>query len=225
MNDTRFEVWEKKLPKNKLVDRDLYIMDQCRGRTVAHLGACDAPMSKAKAEQGKLLHQKLAPVCKTLKGFDMDQTAISILAEEFGITDITFNDLSKPDTTLEANADVVVCGDIIEHVNDVGVLLANCRRNCRTGGTLLLSTINATSIKQALRGLLGREPVHPDHVAYYSYATLGVILNRFGFSIEECRYFSYRTVSKTADTLFNALYRVAPQSADGIVVRAIKQPD
>lgn len=223
MTTVDFTNWEKKIPRHPVLDRDAFILDKCRARQTIHLGACDAPMTRVKAEKGELLHQKLQGVASELVGYDNDAASIEILSKDFGIDDIVCRDLSKNQDGNAPSAEVVVCADIIEHVNNVGTLIETCRDVLQDDGELVLSTINAVSIKQTMRGFVGREPVHPDHIAYYSFATLGTLLSRFGLILEECRYFKYETVSALSGFFFNALYTVAPQSADGIVVTARKR--
>lgn len=220
-----FRSWEKSIPHAPLVDRDAWIVARCAGREVAHLGACDSPMTEEKARRGELLHQKLQGRCKALIGYDIDADAVALLRDRYGISDILVRDLATSDAHADEAGEVVVCADVIEHVNDVGHLLTRCNRMTATGGALLISTINAVGAKQALRALFRREPVHPDHVAYYSYATLGVLLDRFGFRMIACRYFKYPTVGRTAGMAFDALYRLCPQSADGILVEGEKTRD
>lgn len=217
-----FRNWEKSIPRAPLIDRDAYIIARCAGRKVLHLGACDTPLTLAKAEKGELLHQKLRGRCANLIGYDIDAGSVSLLKERFGIDDIVVRDLSEPANQPESAGDLVICADIIEHVDNVGHLLFACNRMVPLDGTILLSTINALSLKQAARGFFAREPVHPDHVAYYSFATLGVILDRFGFAMEACRYFKYPTVGVLSGIIFDALYALAPQSADGILIEARK---
>ena len=218
-----FHQWEKKLPRKPLVDRDRYIIEHCRGRDVVHLGACDSPMTMNKGEKGELLHQRLTGECQSLLGIDNDREATEILKTKYHISDIVLGDLSRIDNKLTPIADVVICADLIEHVANVGNLLTNCHRLCREGGILLLSTVHALSLKQVIRALIGREPIHPDHLAYYSFATLGVVLERFGFLMTDCRFFKYPTVTRLSGWIFNGLYSIFPQTADGIVVKAIKK--
>lgn len=218
-----FHQWEKKLPKKPLVDRDRYIIERCRGRDVVHLGACDSPMTKDKGEKGELLHQRLQGECHSLLGFDNDREATDILKTKYDISDIVLSDLSQIDNKLTPTADVVICADLIEHVANVGNLMTNCNRLCREGGIILLSTVHALSLKQVIRAIFGREPVHPDHVAYYSFATLGVLLERSGFSMTDCRFFKYPTVTRFSGWIFDGFYSIFPQTADGIVVEATKK--
>ena len=220
-----FGKWEKTLPRAPLIDRDTYIVDRCSGRRVAHLGACDAPMTEDKAIKGELLHQKLQNRCESLVGYDLDAEAVRLLRERFAISDIVVRDLSLESESAHSANDLVICADIIEHVNNVGHLLRACNRMLERDGAVLISTINALSIKQAFRALIAREPVHPDHVAYFSFATLGVVVERFGFEMTTCRYFKYPTIGRISEFVFDALYRWAPQTADGILIEARKVSD
>jgi SAM-dependent methyltransferase len=208
--------------EGELASRDDFLLQVCKGKKVMHLGATDSPFTEEAALRGELLHQKLATVARELRGMDVDPSAIALLRERFGIHNIECVDLASCPVALASEAEVVMCCDIVEHVNNPGILFENCSRLCRPGGELVVSTINALSIKVSLRALLGREAVHPDHVAYYSFATLKVLLGRYGFEAQACRYFAYGTVRPITGRLLGYLYRRAPQVADGIVIVARK---
>jgi SAM-dependent methyltransferase len=207
------------------VDRDEHIICACEGRDVFHLGATDSPMTRDKARRGALLHQKLAGHCKRLTGFDIDKGAIDLLRDEYGIDNIRLCDLEQDIPREAGKAQVLVNGDIVEHVSSPGRLMSACNRLLETEGIMLLSSVNALSLKQAIRGFCGREPVHPQHVAYYSYATLGVLGGRFGFRAIDCRFFPYACVTRTARAAFAFLYRIAPAVADGVCVTFQKVRD
>jgi hypothetical protein len=213
-----FAGWEKRLPRLPVVERDDYIIQACKARKVFHLGAADSPMTRDKAKRGELLHQKLAPHCGSLIGFDLDGAAIKCLRDDYDIQSIFWCDLENRIPEDHGKAEVLISGDLIEHVNSAGSLMQACNRLLKPDGLMVLTTINALSIKQAFRAFLGREPVHPDHVAYYSFATLGVLGQRYGFELVDCRFFAYPCVSSLTGRLFRALYRIAPGAADGICV-------
>lgn len=222
VNDDVFRQWSKRLPSHPLIERNKFILDLALDQDVVHLGACDFPFARDSATSGTLLHQLLERVARTLVGYDLDQASIDLLRNEFGVTNIERRDLSRDDPTLEARGSLVICGDVIEHVNNVGELISNCNRLLRPNGKLLLTTVNALALKTAMRALFRREAVHIDHVAYYSYSTLGVLLGRFGFRVVDCRYFSYAEKSLPAKLIFGTALRLAPQSADGIAIVAEK---
>jgi SAM-dependent methyltransferase len=59
----------------------------------------------------------------------------------------------------------ILAGEIIEHVYDPALLLAECARVLRPGGVLVLTTPNLATAQDRLRFLLGRTPrqVNPFH--------------------------------------------------------------
>jgi 2-polyprenyl-3-methyl-5-hydroxy-6-metoxy-1,4-benzoquinol methylase len=211
--------WTRVFPSKCLVNRDDSIVKQCRDKTVLHVGAADAPFELEKSYAGELLHQKVQKVAKRLVGVDIDVAAVGALSK-LGINDILCADICKDDILPGETFDVILCCDVIEHVIAPGALLSACRRFMRDNSRLSVTTINATALKPALRALAGRESVHPDHVAYYSFATLSRLLTLCGFDPYEFGVFAYPTINPVAGWLSRGIMRVAPGTADGIIINA-----
>ena len=74
-----------------------------------------------------------------------------------------------------------------------------------------------------LRGKQGvREPVHPDHVAYYSFSTLSVLLSRYALTVDSFLFYDigreHRPHNKWYMNAANDVFTsIAPQWADGVV--------
>ena len=211
--------WTKSIPKGCFIDRDESIVALCAGKTVLHVGAADAPFDLDKGLKGELLHQKIQSVAARVVGVDIDRDAISAL-RSVGIDDIIEADICDGDRMPGESFDVVLCCDVIEHVSTPGPLLAGCRRHMRSDSELVVSTINATALKPALRALGNREAVHFDHVAYFSFATLGKQLTMEGLCPVEFGMFAYPTVNRLAGWLTRILFRIAPATADGVIMTA-----
>lgn len=211
--------WTKKIPSGCLIDRDEEIVEQCRGKTILHVGAADAPFEVDKGRTGVLLHQKIQRVAKRVVGVDIDVKAIEAL-REFGIDDIVCADFCASDPFPGEVFDVVLCCDVIEHVPSPGPLLSACRRYMDDNSKLIVTTINATALKPALRALAGRESVHSDHLAYYSFATLGKLLTSEQLRPIEFGVFAYPTVNPISGWLTQRVMRVVSGSADGIMINA-----
>lgn len=212
--------WSKTLPKRCLIDRDAAIIEECRGRSVLHVGAADAPFEIEKGRSGELLHQKIQKVASKLIGIDVDVEAIAALGE-LGVNDIILGDITTDGGVLEGETfDVVLCCDVIEHVSSAGDLLVACRRFMRPDSKLMVTTINATALKPALRALGGREAVHHDHVAYYSFSTLGKLLTLNKLRPVEFGVFAYPTVNPIVGWLLRSVMSAAPGCADGIMINA-----
>jgi SAM-dependent methyltransferase len=213
--------WGKKVPKHCWVDRDTAAVELCRGKRVVHLGAADAPFHLDKARAGELLHLKVKPAAAELLGLDFCQKAVDELRAEFGVDDILVTDATHPLAGIEPHSfEVALCCDVIEHVSNVGGLLDTCRELLRPDGLLVVTTINATAAKHAIRAMLGREDVHFEHTSYFSYSTLCQVLMMNRFIPESFGAFSYPTYSRTLGMLFRALHRFAPGTADGVLVTA-----
>ena len=212
-----------------LVQRVDYLLDACRGRRVLHLGCTNWPYTDAALGDGSLLHLRLREVASELHGLDADAEGLRRLADR-GITHLHQGDLEALDRVpLDAAFDVIVAGEIIEHLANPGRFLAGVRRLMRPGTSLVITTVNAyCGFRMALYGLRGRggrqEPVHPDHVAYYSYATLTHLVERAGLAVDEVSFYDlgreHRSSTPSYVSWFNdALMRVMPHLADGLIVR------
>ena len=221
------EAWGKKIPNKCVVNRDSTLLNLCAGKRVLHLGAADYPFHKEAAANNGLLHQKINRVAKVLVGIDQNADAVDYLKENHGIDNIIYADTTAnqeiSDARLNNNFDVILCCDIIEHVENAGQLVEFCKRYMTDNTLLVITTINASSIKVALRALQGREAVHHDHVAYYSYSTLCQLLYRYLLVPESAGFFSYGTKSRITGWIFGFLTALAPASADGVLITCKKQ--
>jgi 2-polyprenyl-3-methyl-5-hydroxy-6-metoxy-1,4-benzoquinol methylase len=211
--------WTKIIPKRCLVNRDAAILAECGGKSVLHVGAADAPFEMEKGRAGELLHQKISKVASRLTGVDVDAEAVQRLAE-LGIEDIEVGDIASKDFLPEQTFDVILCCDVIEHVLDPGSLLLACRKYMRPDSKLLVTTINATALKPAMRALLGYESVHCDHTTYFSYATLAQLLLRCGLTPAQFGVFAYPAVNPLVGWVSRGIMNRSPGCADGIVIVA-----
>src|SRR6186997_4676 len=161
----------------KLVQRVDLIMEMCAGKKVLHLGCANYPYTQNSIDNEMLLHYDLEKSAGELYGFDFDQPGLDILAAN-GTGNLYRADLEKLDeVAMSETFDVIVAGEMIEHLNNPGLFLTGIQRFMNAETRLVLTTINAyCGMRWFWYGLRGRrgkqEPVHPDHVAYYSYSTL-----------------------------------------------------
>jgi hypothetical protein len=169
----------KNLPDGQLTDRRSYIIEKCRGKKVLHLGCIDWPYLDRKIAEGSLLHADLIKVTSEVVGFDSDREGAAQF-EEQGWPVIVGNLEAMP-TNLPA-FDIVVAGEVIEHLSNPGVFLNSLAAACPQT-EVIVTTPSAYAARRFWRFLLGHEQVHPDHVAYYSPLTLRYVLQRAGYDI------------------------------------------
>ena len=173
------------IPVGRPVDRVRYIAAACAGQRVLDLGAMDETAWQSKRGQGTWLHEEIAKVAARVDGIDNSklipaeglQTAPNGRIRRGDIAD-----LRCALTELDAAPEVVVAGELIEHVeNPLQLLRTFQQTDGLAGGTLILSTPNATGLHNFLIGLARRESTHHDHLCILSYKTLSTLCRRAGF--------------------------------------------
>lgn len=213
--------------KFALVQRVDFIKQMCRGKKVLHLGCTDYPYTKEAIEGERLLHFELQKIASELYGFDFDQNGIDIL-ENAGVKNLYQADLEKlEDVALEEKFDVIVAGEMIEHLSNPGLFLRGIKRFMNEKTELLITTINAYCGQRfwlyGLRGKGGKnEPVHQDHVAYYSYSTLGLLIRRENLDVKRFLFYDlgkeHRPHQRWYYNLCNDIsVKISPQWADGVI--------
>jgi len=103
---------------------------------------------------GYLASRLVARGCR-VTGIEADPEAAArarTVCEEVLVGDVETLDLAG----LDHDYDVVVCGDLIEHLRDPGRLLARLREHLRPGGRVVLTTPNIANWTIRLRLLFGR---------------------------------------------------------------------
>jgi|SRR5919108_2242608 SAM-dependent methyltransferase len=125
------------------------------GKRVLDLGCRDGALTRAYAAGNDVV------------GVDADRDALAE-AEKLGI-ETRWADLDEPLPFDDESFDVVVAGELLEHLRDPGRLVGDARRVLRAGGTFVASVPNAYRLKNRLRFLTGRKPEDdPTHLQMFS---------------------------------------------------------
>ena len=211
----------------EIVQRLEFVKRVSTGKRVLHLRCTNWPYTLDTIDAGTLLHKDLAEVTRELYGFDYDQEGIDVLRLK-GYDNLYRADLENlDDVALDLKFDVIIAGEIIEHLNNPGRFLDGIKRFMNRETQLVITTINAFSgMRFLVYGLRGRggklEPVHPDHVSYYSYSTLRLILERHGFKVDDFMFYDLGDEHRPHNTKLRNLIndvcvKIAPQWADGVI--------
>lgn len=177
----------------KLVQREKFILNFCNKKNVLHLGCADWPFTESRLKDGTWLHSKLTMVADTCLGVDLDRDTVVALREKHGIGNIIEGNAEKLGDLDIGKFDIVVAGEIIEHLNNPGLFLESAKTVLKPGGKLLITTTNAYCFRRFIRIPFGKESIHPDHAYYFSHPTLETLAKRFGYSLE--KKYSYRIIN------------------------------
>ncbi len=213
--------------KFEMVNRVQFIKNACVGKKVLHLGCTDYPFTKEVIKNQMLLHFELDKVANGLYGFDFDKRGIKILADA-GVKNLYVSNLEKlEEVDLDETFDVIIAGEMIEHLSNPGLFLKGIQRFMNPTTNLIITTINAyCGMRMLTYGFRGRggahEPVHPDHVAYYSYSTLKVLIERENLRVNRFAFYNtgeeHRKLAAWKQKLANDIsVLIARQWAEGII--------
>jgi len=213
--------------KIELIQRTDFIKRVSAGKKVLHLGCTNYPYTKEAIDNDMLLHFELGKIARELYGFDFDQEGLDILSEQGAINLFRADVENLDQVDLDETFDVIIAGEMIEHLNNPGMFLQGIKRFMNAETELVITTINAYSaLRFALYGLRGKgginEPVHPDHVYYFSYKTLNLLIERAGLAVRDFYFYDLGTEHRP----FNPWYynfvndvsvKISPQLSDGLI--------
>lgn len=131
-------------------------------------------------------------------GIDVSSRAISLckkVAERIGLSTVSFI-RKELDTKPEQN-DIVVCGEIIEHIKDDAAFVSLLTVKLKKNGYLFLSTPSKENWWYSL-GLFSKFDTEVGHIRRYSKESLTKLLTENGFAIE--------ALYATESILRNSLY-------------------
>jgi len=185
----------EKLTIARPVDRIQYLQRLCRGKTVLDLGAMDETAFATKRGKHTWLHEELASVAKSVVGVDSSSAVPELGLRTSERSTIYRGNVLDLQDFLRKNAvepDVIVAGELIEHVPSPLEFLRSIANNpALRGKILVLTTPNATSLHNVLIGMTKRESTHPDHLQILSYKTLNTLFMRSGCGEWEiCPYYA-----------------------------------
>ncbi|KXK06940.1 MAG: type 11 methyltransferase [Acidobacteria bacterium OLB17] len=218
-----------------MVQRLDFLDEICRGKRVLHLGCADSPYTDEAIKSGTLLHARLLRSASSVTGLDGDLEGLEKL-KRAGYTDLVVGDLERlEESGLARDFDVIVAGEIIEHLNNPGIFLRGVRSLMNPSTKLVVTTINAycgmrTIYYSLTRGKGTHEPVHPDHVAYYSYSTLSLLLKRHDLAVDDFLFYDmgidHRKTTPWYLKVFNDVsVMFSRQLADGVIAVCRLKPE
>jgi 2-polyprenyl-3-methyl-5-hydroxy-6-metoxy-1,4-benzoquinol methylase len=170
------------------VQRHEFFVEFVRGKRILDVGivgaTCADDRLRVAAFEGSL-HRKLAGAAREAVGIDYAEGAIARLTDLYPELTLVAADVYAARRALQGIApfEVVVLGDIVEHLDNPGAALDEVRELLDPGGYLIVSTPNALGLPNFLRHLTGRFHEGEDHVLSFNKFTLAKLLHRHGFTV------------------------------------------
>jgi 2-polyprenyl-3-methyl-5-hydroxy-6-metoxy-1,4-benzoquinol methylase len=159
-------------------------VSHCRGKDVLDLGCVHHNPENYKSMYW--LHKALKHVARTLDGIDLYEEGVDYLKER-GYSVMVGN---AENFRTGKTYDVIVAGDLIEHLGNLSGFLDSCKAHLRPGGKLLLSTPNPWYWRFVVKAAIFKGRVNPnrEHTLWVCTTVLGQLLARHDLKIEGWHY-------------------------------------
>ncbi len=170
------------IPRTTVVNRAVYLLQKAAGKKVLEFGA-SGPM-----------HDAIIKAAKEVVGVDLTPGPGIIV---FDLDRIEYPDpatwatigFERPFVFGGFKPEVIICGEVMEHLANPGWFLQRIKQQF-PGVPMVITVPNALSTIALKHVKQGVENVNQDHVAYYSWKTMSVLLARYGFTVKEFYYYN-----------------------------------
>lgn len=164
-------------------DRYEIIKKYIIGKNVLDIGCVDHDWEKAISEKKDFwLHGFICRYAKSCIGVDINKEEIKKL-NKAGYICIAG---TVESIDLGRNFDVVVAGELIEHLYNPGQFLENIKKKMNEGAVVLISTPNPLFLWKFIQVLIKGAPVvNEEHTCWFDPKTLAYLLTQHDFIIKE----------------------------------------
>lgn len=188
-----------------ITDRLAFLESRCRDRRVLDIGcvAHDA----ARMQSPDWAHRRLASVAAKCVGVDVLDEGVAAM-RQLGFTAVA-HDLTTGlgPVTEDAPFDVIVAGELIEHVSDVGMIFRVAAEALADDGELIVTTPNPYTparVRAARRGIVWE---NVDHIFYAFPSGIAELCDRHGLVLAEAMVTDYPTARQSPSDRLRALRR------------------
>lgn len=177
--------WAHRQPEARVVERIDFLRRLVRGKRTIHVGFTDAGYGDLQRNRGSWLHARLAESASALVGLDLDAAGVEAAKNEgYEAYVVDCSDAGAVRDLGLQRAEMVVAGEVIEHLGTPGPFLRSMHVLVTETGALVVTTPNAYALLNPVAAIGSYEVIHPDHVSLYSWYTLSNLLEREGWRVE-----------------------------------------
>jgi 2-polyprenyl-3-methyl-5-hydroxy-6-metoxy-1,4-benzoquinol methylase len=175
---------ETKVRRPNVHKRD-FLTELVRGKSVLDIGCIDHSAVQARALGDRWLHKVLRHSAGEIVGLDVLEEAADELAADGYKIEIG----DAQDFDLGRTFDVIVAGDIIEHLTNVGGFLESVKRHMTPNSQFAVTTPNPFNIEQTIRVLRdGWVAANSEHVSWIDPRVMWQLTRRHGLEVEQFRW-------------------------------------
>jgi 2-polyprenyl-3-methyl-5-hydroxy-6-metoxy-1,4-benzoquinol methylase len=178
--ESRRAAISKARTERPIVDRVSYLCELVAGKSVLDIGVVEHTRDAVRSQDW--LHGHLKRNAARCLGVDVLEEEVKYLRAhgyEVILADITRSPLPE-------KFDVIIGGEVLEHVDAPGMFMKNCAAMLNPGGRLAITVPNPWYCNAIVKNCFGRYTFvdSADHVAWYDPSTLFELGQRHNFELE-----------------------------------------
>jgi hypothetical protein len=160
-----------------------------------------------------------------LAGIDIDAEKVAYFRQLWPLANLHVGDVERlNDVGLVGKFDVILAGELIEHLDNPGRFLEGVKPFMSPTSTLLITTPNGPSLKYFVHATCGNDRSHPDHSLMFSASTLTTLLSRHGFKVtrlDTSMEMFDQPRNRRSVRMLSAFFNLRPMLAETLLVEAI----
>ena len=169
------------------------ILKLCTNKSVLHLGYVQhSHLYEKLINEGNWVHSNIANVASAITGIDYLEEDVKIIRKKYNYEGYFGDANHLENVKLDRTFDVIVCGELIEHITSPGLMLEGIKRFMHNDSILIITTPNPwdmTFIKKIRKGSTEENWINPEHICWYSKYTLKNTLARHGYVEKKYDYY------------------------------------
>lgn len=227
------------VPKMAVFDREAFLLDAVRGKRILSIGlggfSDPRPYSfqLSSTDLTRTISGRLAKAAESATFMDLSGDAVKafkpVVSATYYEQDITSELQTWPDQIRSQKFDVVILGEVIEHLDNPGAALRNLSRLLTEQGRLIITVPNAFAMSGIVKMFFRVENTHPEHVCHYSYLTAKRLLAMNNLPLVTMSWYrwprarSRKPVQFVLQALSDVMSWLLPQFSQGIIIVAARQ--
>jgi len=168
--------------RSRPVNKEEFIQKKCREKVVLDVG-CIRHVAEFSIKDPNWLHKRVKLVAQKVIGVDYLSEEVEKL-KKIGY-DIITADITK-EIKIDEKFDVIVCGDLIEHLVNFEGFFENCKKLLKSDGIIIITTPNPFYAGEFHYAAFKKNfLINPEHTCWIDPQALAQLSSRFGFGIKE----------------------------------------
>lgn len=149
----------------EVIDKNNLIVSLCQGRKVLDIGCIDHSCETVNELGENWLHKRIKGVARELVGLDILTGDIQQLRR----AGYDIREENAENFSLDDQYDVIIAGDLIEHLSNIGLFLESVTKHMYNDSLLVVTTPNPFSFEQTMKAVFNNKiGVHGQHTVWLS---------------------------------------------------------